>query len=80
MNDLSEPTWTRDRIAALGPVTDVPTAASILDISPDLAYSLIRKNEWATRVLHLGRAIKIPTKDLLDLLYPVTDQPTPVAS
>ncbi|MFG3266872.1 helix-turn-helix domain-containing protein [Streptomyces bobili] len=63
-------TWTREAIAALGPVTDVPTLAAILDVHKDTVYSAIRRGEWtATRVLTLGRKIKIPTRDLIALLY-----------
>lgn len=62
--------WTRDAIAALGPVTDVPTLAAILGVHRDTVYSQIRRGEWtATRVLTLGRKIKIPTRDLIALLY-----------
>jgi hypothetical protein len=63
-------TWTREAIEALGPVTDVPTTASILDVCKDTVYAQIRRGEWtATRVLTLGRKIKIPTRDLIALLY-----------
>jgi hypothetical protein len=68
--------WTRGAIEALGPITDVPTTASILHICADTAYAQIRRGEWtATRVLRLGRKIKIPTRDLIALLY----APDPVA-
>lgn len=63
-------TWTKDAIKALGPTTNVETAASVLDISPWLAYELIRRGEWPTRALRLGRKIRIPTHDLIELLYP----------
>jgi excisionase family DNA binding protein len=63
-------TWTREAIAALGPVTDVPTLAAILGVHKDTVYAAIRRGEWtATRVLALGRKIKIPTRDLIALLY-----------
>lgn len=63
-------TWTREAIAALGPVTDVPTLAAILDVHKDTVYAAIRRGEWtATRVLTLGRKIKIPTRDVIALLY-----------
>jgi len=62
--------WTREAIKALGPVTDVPTMAAIVDVHKDTIYALIRRGEWtATRVLTLGRKIKIPTRDLIALLY-----------
>lgn len=77
-------TWTRDAVEALGPTTDVPTAASVLNISDWTAYDLIRRGEWTvTRVLRLGRKIRIPTYDLVALLYEPPDadsyaEPSPV--
>lgn len=68
-------TWTREAVEALGPTTDVPTVASIFDVNKDTVYAQIRRGEWtATRVLTLGRKIKIPTRDLITLLY-ATDSP-----
>lgn len=62
--------WTREAIEALGPTTDVPTTAAIFGVDKDTVYSQIRRDEWtATRVLRLGRKIKIPTLDLIRLLY-----------
>ena len=62
--------WTRKAIEALGPTTNVETAASVLDVSAWLAYELIRRGEWPIRALRLGRKIRIPTHDLVELLYP----------
>jgi excisionase family DNA binding protein len=62
--------WTREAVEALGPTTDVPTVASIFGVNKDTVYAQIRRGEWtATRVLTLGRKIKIPTRDLVALLY-----------
>lgn len=62
--------WTREALEALGPVTDVPTTASVLQASEWTIYEQIRRGEWTlTRVLRLGRRIKIPTNDLIKLLY-----------
>ena len=62
--------WTREAVEALGPTTDVPTVASIFGVNKDTVYAQIRRGEWkATRVLTLGRKIKIPTRDLVTLLY-----------
>lgn len=70
--------WTRAAVEALGPVTDVPTAASIFGVNKDTVYAQIRRGEWtATRVLTLGRKIKIPTRDLVTLLYPVEPAAAP---
>ena len=62
--------WTRDAVEALGPTTDVPHTAAIFGVDKDTVYSQIRRGEWtATRVLRLGRKIRIPTRDLITLLY-----------
>ncbi|MFD3525052.1 DNA-binding protein [Streptomyces sp. NPDC058653] len=77
-------TWTRAAIEALGPITDVRTTASIFQVDPDTIYSQIRRDEWTTtRVLRLGRKIRIPTRDLLSALYGAdlpTDPTVPSAS
>lgn len=62
-------TWTRDAVEALGPTTNVRTAASILGIGDRLAYESIQRDEWPTRVLRLGNRILVPTVDLLALLF-----------
>jgi hypothetical protein len=63
-------TWTREAVEALGPTTNVPTTASILGVDPDTVYGAIRRGEWtATRVLRIGRSIKVPVLDLIRLLY-----------
>ena len=62
--------WTREAIEALGPTTDVPTTAAIVDANSDTVYAMIRRGEWTmTRVLRLGRKIKIPTRDIVAYLY-----------
>lgn len=67
---LSAVKWTLEGIEDLGPTTTVPIAASVMGISPDLMYSLIKRGEWThTRVLRLGARIRIPTRDLVRLLY-----------
>ena len=58
----------RDQLAALPPVLDVPTAARVLSIGRSLAYDLVRRGEWPTQVLHVGKLIKIPTEPLVRLL------------
>ncbi|MGW6288818.1 DNA-binding protein [Streptomyces sp. NPDC055107] len=62
--------WTRNAIEALGPITDVPTTAAIFQVDPETVYAQIRRKEWtASRVLRLGRKIRIPTRDLITTLY-----------
>ncbi|TDD62774.1 hypothetical protein [Actinomadura rubrisoli] len=70
-DDVAE-RWSREALEALGPVIDVPTAASVLGIGEWTAYAMIRRGEWEatlTPVLRLGRKIKIPTARLVTLLY-----------
>ncbi len=62
----------RDQLAALPPVLDVPAAAKVLGIGRSLAYELVRRGEWPTPVLHIGKLIKIPTEPLVRLLGVVT--------
>lgn len=62
--------WSREAVEALGPTTNVPTTAAIVGVDSDTVYAQIRRGEWTmTRVLRLGRKIKIPTRDLIAYLY-----------
>jgi hypothetical protein len=63
---------TRDELATLPALLDIPTAAKVLGIGRSLAYDLVRRGEWPTTVLHIGKLIKIPTAPLLVLI----SQPT----
>lgn len=59
---------TEKEILALPTVVDVPTAAAVLGIGRTAAYELIRTNRWPTRVLRMGKLIRIPTAPLLALV------------
>lgn len=59
---------TRDELALLPAVVDVPTAALVLGLSRTAAYSLIRSGTWPTPVYRLGKLIRIPTAPMLALL------------
>ncbi|WP_405585353.1 DNA-binding protein [Streptomyces sp. NBC_01092] len=62
--------WTREAVEAQGPTTEVPVLASILGVDKDTIYDAIRREEWSmTRVLRLGRRIKIPTHDIVTYLF-----------
>lgn len=63
---------TRDELAALPALLDVPTAAKVLGIGRSLAYDLVRRGEWPTQVLHVGKLIKIPTQPLIRLVDGLT--------
>ncbi|MBC9729991.1 DNA-binding protein [Streptomyces sp. TRM68367] len=73
--------WSREALEALGPTTDVPTVADVVGVDPDTVYGQIRRGEWTmTRILRLGRRIKIPTRDIITYLYgsEVGAEPVPV--
>ncbi len=57
---------------ALPPVVDVTTAARALGVSAAVVYELIRRGEWPTPVLRLGKRIRIPKSALLDLILGVS--------
>ena len=59
---------TEEEILALPTVVDVPTAAAVLGIGRTAAYELIRTNRWPTRVLRMGKLIRIPTAPLRALV------------
>lgn len=62
--------WTRQVIEAEGPTIEVPFLASILGVDKDTVYDSIRRGDWTmTRVLRLGRRIKIPTADVVTYLF-----------
>lgn len=63
----------RTELDELPPVLDVPTAAKVLGIGRSLAYELVRRGEWPTTVLHVGKLIKIPTEPLVRLLGAVPE-------
>ncbi len=58
----------REELAGLPALLDVPDAARVLGIGRSLAYELVRRGEWPTAVLRVGRLIKIPSGPLLRLV------------
>lgn len=52
----------------LPPALMVEQAADLLGIGLTTARDLVRRGEWPTPVLRLGRQYRIPTAPLLDLL------------
>ena len=65
---------TRDELDELPPVLDVPTAAKLLGIGRSLAYDLVRRGEWPSTVIHVGKLIKIPREPLLRLIESSSDE------
>ncbi len=72
------PTMSRQELAALPPVIDIPTASRVLGVGRSAAYELVRSGQWPTPVLRLGRLIKVPSLPLLQLLG--LEQPRPERS
>jgi excisionase family DNA binding protein len=50
------------------PTLTVPEAAEMLGISEWQTYALIKRDEFPTPVLRLGRVIRIPRQPLLETL------------
>ena len=55
-------------IANLPQVLDLPTAARLLGVGRSCAYELVRRGEWPTPVLRLGKLIRVPKAPLLALI------------
>ncbi|MEU8152154.1 helix-turn-helix domain-containing protein [Micromonospora sp. NPDC048986] len=64
-----EPTWTAERIRALGASTDLATAAAVLGMSRSAAYKLIRRDAFPVPHFHVGAHYRIPTAPLLAALH-----------
>lgn len=52
----------------LPPTLTMGPACDLLGISTWQGYQLVKRDEFPVPVLHLGRAIRVPTRPLLDLL------------
>lgn len=63
------PLWTVERIRALGPVTDIATAASIFDLSRTVAYDLAKRGELPVPVLKFGSRYRVPVAAILHALH-----------
>ncbi len=68
MNPVEDRTWTAERVRALGPTCDVPTAGRVLGISRGLAFDLARRGELPAKVLSLGRRRVVVVASLLEAL------------
>lgn len=74
---VSPQVWTEQRIRALGPVTDIATAASIFDLSRTVAYDLAKRGEFPVAVLKFGRGYRVPVAAILHALHlPAGDSDT----
>lgn len=61
--------WSPSRIRALGPVTDVPTAAAIFGIGRSAAYDLVRLEKFPVPVLRIGSRYRVPVAAILTALH-----------
>ncbi|MBG0568199.1 helix-turn-helix transcriptional regulator [Actinoplanes aureus] len=61
--------WTPARIRALGPVTDVPTAAAIFGIGRSAAYELVQRGAFPVPVLRIGARYRVPVAAILTALH-----------
>lgn len=55
-------------LSDLPPVLDLRTAARLLGVGRTCAYELVRRGEWPTPVLRVGKLIRVPKAPLLDLI------------
>jgi excisionase family DNA binding protein len=67
-------TLAADEIRRLPAALTVVQAASLLGIGRSSAYQAVKSGVWPTRVLRIGRTIRIPSADVLALLGIGTDQ------
>jgi hypothetical protein len=61
--------WTTERIRALGPVTDLATAASIFGLSRSTAYELAKRDRFPVSVLRFGTRYRVPVAAILHALH-----------
>ncbi|MGA5599667.1 DNA-binding protein [Streptomyces griseoincarnatus] len=60
----------------LPPTVDVETAGRFLGIGRTLAYQLVRQNKFPCKVIPVGRAYRVVTSDLRNVLgVPESSQP-----
>jgi hypothetical protein len=60
--------WSAERIRALGVVTDLQTAADILDLARSTAYDLAHADQFPVPILRAGSRYRVPTAPLLAAL------------
>ncbi|WP_232377973.1 helix-turn-helix domain-containing protein [Micromonospora humida] len=61
--------WTAERIRALGPSTDLATAAAVLGMSRSAAYKLARRDAFPTPLYRVGAHYRAPTAPILAMLH-----------
>ena len=61
--------WTAARIRALGAVTDLSTAASILGLSRAVAYDLAKTGRFPVPLIRVGTRYRVPVAAILTTLH-----------
>ncbi|MGC4804988.1 helix-turn-helix domain-containing protein [Micromonospora sp. DT233] len=70
--------WTAERIRALGPATDLTTAAAIFGLSRSAAYDLAKRGDFPVDVLRFGSRYRVPVAAILHALHlPAGDDNAP---
>jgi hypothetical protein len=67
--------WSAEKIRALGVVTDLQTAADILDLPRSTAYDLAHAGQFPVPILRAGSRYRVPTAPLLAALGLTDNQP-----
>ena len=63
-------------LTSLPPVVDLwPTAGQMLGLGRSSTYAMAADGTWPTRLLRLGKLIKVPTAELLALVGVSDDGP-----
>ena len=72
-----EATWTPEAIRALGPTTNLHTAAQIFGLAMSTAYLLAKRGQFPVPVIRVGTQYRVPVKPILAALHlePGPDQP-----
>lgn len=60
--------FTRAEVLALPAALDVETAARVFGVGLTTARDLVRRGQWPSPVLRVGRQYRIPTAPLLEVL------------
>jgi hypothetical protein len=60
--------WTAEAVRGLGVMTDLETAASVLNIGRTKAYELAKQGQFPLKVQRVGRRYLVPVSGLLGAL------------
>lgn len=63
--------WTPEEVRALGPTTDLPTLAAIVECSRWKSYQMARHGEWerlGIKIIPIGSKYRVVVQSILDVL------------